>query len=101
MKIFLGGCRSVDRIGSFDELAVDEDAAGAQERDQVRCVDHAPAGLGSLDDLEYHGQPGRARAGAPASRSSTSSPGRTWPGSHRPCVHDLAAAATLLRSTRS
>jgi hypothetical protein len=30
-------------LGSFDELAVDEGRPGADERDQVRCVDHAPA----------------------------------------------------------
>lgn len=32
-------------VGSFDELAVDEGGAGADERDEVRCVDRTPAGL--------------------------------------------------------
>ena len=32
--------------GSFDELAVDEGRSGADEGDQVRCVDHAPVVLG-------------------------------------------------------
>jgi hypothetical protein len=30
---------------SFDELAVDEGRPGPDERDQVGCVDHAPAAL--------------------------------------------------------
>jgi hypothetical protein len=47
------------RVGSFDELAGLERGAGPDERDQVRGVDHAPAGLGGLDELERHGQPGR------------------------------------------
>jgi hypothetical protein len=32
--------------GAFDELAVLEGGAGAHERDEVGCVDGAPAGLG-------------------------------------------------------
>jgi hypothetical protein len=51
----LGGSR-LDRLGglvlgSFDELAVDEGRPGADERDQVGGVDHAPAALGGLDQL--------------------------------------------------
>jgi hypothetical protein len=38
-------------VGSFDELAVDERGAGADERDEVWGVDRAPAVLGSLDEL--------------------------------------------------
>jgi hypothetical protein len=30
----------------------------------VGCIDRAPAGLGGLDELERHGQPGRARPGS-------------------------------------
>ena len=60
----LGGFGLVSFVGSFDELAVDEGGAGADERDQVWPVDRAPAVLGGLDQLERHGQPGRARAGA-------------------------------------
>ncbi len=41
-------------LGSFDELAVDECRVGADERDQVGGVDHAPAALGGLDQLEGH-----------------------------------------------
>ena len=36
-------------LGSFDELAVDEGRSGADERDQVGGVDHAPAALSGLD----------------------------------------------------
>src|SRR5262249_60762026 len=32
--------------GSFDELAVDEGGAGADQGDEVGCVDRPPAGLG-------------------------------------------------------
>ena len=45
-------------LGSFDELAVGEGRPGADERDQVGCVDHAPAALGGLDQLEGHRQGG-------------------------------------------
>ena len=47
-------------VGSFDELAVDERGAGADERDQVGRVDRAPAVLRGLDELERHRQPGGA-----------------------------------------
>jgi len=44
-------------VGSFDEFAVDERRAGADERDQVGCVDRPPAVLGGFDELERHRQP--------------------------------------------
>ena len=47
-------------VGSFYELAVDEPGSGADEGDQVRAVDRAPAVLGGLDELERHREPGRA-----------------------------------------
>jgi hypothetical protein len=50
--------------GSFDYLAVDEGSSGADEGDQVRCVDHAPVILGCLDELEGHGQARGPRAGS-------------------------------------
>ena len=51
-------------IGSFDEFSGFEDGAGADERDEVWCVDGAPAGLGGLDELERHRQPGCLGTGA-------------------------------------
>src|SRR5215467_4114886 len=50
--------------GSFDELAVFEGGTVADERDEVGCVDRAPAGLGCLDELERHRQPGGPRPGS-------------------------------------
>ena len=50
-------------FGPFDELAVDEDRVGADEGDQVGCVDHAPPALRGLDELERHGQRGVQRLG--------------------------------------
>jgi hypothetical protein len=47
-------------VGSFDEFAVDEGGAGPDEGDQVGCVDHSPPGLGGLDQLERHRDPGSA-----------------------------------------
>ncbi len=44
--------------GLFDELAVFEAGAGADEGDEVGCVDGAPARLRGFDELERHGQPG-------------------------------------------
>src|SRR3954468_19478172 len=41
----LGGLGVSCLVGSFDELAVDEGGAGADEGDQVRAVDRAPAVL--------------------------------------------------------
>ena len=63
MKIFLGGLGVRCLGGSFDELAVDEGGAGADEGDQW-AVDRAPAVLGGLDQLERHGQPRCPRARA-------------------------------------
>ena len=56
----LGGFRLRGFVGSFDEFAVDERGPGADEGDQVWAVDRAPAVLRGLDQLERHGQPGRA-----------------------------------------
>jgi hypothetical protein len=56
----LGGFGLWCFAGSFDELAALERRAGADERDQMRAVDRAPAVLGGLDELERHRQPGRA-----------------------------------------
>jgi len=50
-------------VGSLNELAAVEHGAGSDERDQVWPVDHAPAVLGGLDELERHRQPGRPRPG--------------------------------------
>ena len=50
-------------VGSFDQLAVDEEGTGADECDQVRRVDHPPPGLGCLDQLERHGHAGGPAAG--------------------------------------
>jgi hypothetical protein len=33
-------------VGAFDELAIDEAGAGADERDEVGCVEGAPGRLG-------------------------------------------------------
>ena len=49
--------------GAFDELATLEGGAGADERDEVGCVDGAPAFLGGVDQLECHGDPGGLGAG--------------------------------------
>ena len=51
-------------VGSFDEFAVLELCAGADEGDEVGCVDCAPSGLGGLDELERHRDAGGAGAGA-------------------------------------
>jgi hypothetical protein len=60
----LGGCR-LGRpgglaLGSFDELAVDEGRPGADERDQVRCVDRGAASLGGLDQADRRPRPASA-----------------------------------------
>ena len=60
MKILLGGFGLMGFVGSFDQLAVDEHRAGADEGDQMRCVDRAPAVLRGLDELERHREPSRA-----------------------------------------
>jgi hypothetical protein len=49
-------------VGSFDELAGVERGAGADERDEMGCVDRAPAGVGGLDELECHRHPRYSRA---------------------------------------
>ena len=41
-------------VGSFEEFPLLEVGAGADESDEVRCVDRAPAGLCGLDELERH-----------------------------------------------
>ena len=51
-------------VGSFDLFAVGEGDAGADEGDEVGCVDGAPAGLGGLDEFERHGDAGGSGAGA-------------------------------------
>jgi hypothetical protein len=51
-------------VGSFDEDAVVEGGAGADEGDEVGCVHGAPAGLGGLDEFECHGQSCGAGAGS-------------------------------------
>jgi integrase/recombinase XerD len=47
-------------VGSFDDAAFV--GAGADEGDEVGCVDGAPAALGGLDELEGHGDAGSAGA---------------------------------------
>ena len=59
----LGGFGLWGFVGSFDELAVDEQGARADERDQMGGVDRAPPVLGGLDQLERHRQPGRTGSG--------------------------------------
>jgi len=56
----LGGCRLGVLVGAFDELAGHERGAGADEGDEMRCVDRAPAVLRGLDELERHREPSRA-----------------------------------------
>jgi hypothetical protein len=51
-------------VGSFDEAAFVEVGAGADEGDEVGCVDGAPAALGRLNELERHGDAGSAGAGS-------------------------------------
>jgi hypothetical protein len=41
-------------VGSFDEFAVLEPRAGADQGDQVGCVHGAPAVLGGFDEFEGH-----------------------------------------------
>ncbi len=50
-------------VGAFDQFAVLEAGAGADEGDEVGCVHGTPAGLCGLDELERHGQAGRAGTG--------------------------------------
>ena len=46
-----------------NEAAAFEAGPGADERDEVGCVDGAPAFLGVVDQLECHGDPGGLGAG--------------------------------------
>jgi len=41
-------------VGSFDKDALVEPCPGADERDQVGCVDGAPAAFGGLEEPERH-----------------------------------------------
>jgi hypothetical protein len=50
--------------GSFDELAVFEAGAGADQSDEVRCVDGPPACLSGRDELERHCEAGGLGTGA-------------------------------------
>jgi len=50
----LGGFGLGVLLGSFEELAGLEDGTGADESDEVGCVDRAPAVLRGLDELERH-----------------------------------------------
>ena len=47
-------------VGSFDEFAGLEDGAGADEGDQVWCVDCSPTVLGSWNDLKAIARPAAA-----------------------------------------
>ena len=59
-------CCGVDglAVGSFDELAGFEAGPGADEGDEVGCVDRPPAVLGGFDELERHRQSGGSRTRA-------------------------------------
>jgi hypothetical protein len=50
-------------VGSFDEFSVLEAGAGVDERDEVGCVDRAPAGLGGLDELNAIASPAAREPG--------------------------------------
>ena len=85
--------------GSLDQDALVEPGASTDQRDEVECVDGAPAAFGGLDDLERHraaaAPAGRAAlslvsgAGAPlkqtllALREACTSPNTTRPGQRR------------------
>jgi hypothetical protein len=58
----LGGLGLLVVVGSFDEFAALKRGAGADERDEMACVDRAPACLGGFDELERHRQPRGTRA---------------------------------------
>nr|WP_043840802.1 hypothetical protein [Amycolatopsis taiwanensis] len=60
----------------LDELAVVEASAGADNSDEVECVDRAPAGLGGLDEFEL-GPPAVSTAAAWTARSHFSAGRRT------------------------
>jgi hypothetical protein len=57
----VGGFGWGDVDGAFEEFALVEGGAGADEGDQVWGIDGSPAGLCGLDELVGHCQPGRAR----------------------------------------
>src|SRR5665647_839640 len=60
-----GGCLGGECGGfTFEEFALLEACAGADQGDQVGCVDRAPAVLGGLDELERHRDPGGSGARA-------------------------------------
>jgi hypothetical protein len=48
-----------DLGGAFEQFALVEDRAGADQSDQVWGVDGAPAGRGGVDELVGHGQTSR------------------------------------------
>jgi hypothetical protein len=62
-KSLLSGCGWAGD-GSFDEPAAFEPGAGADQRDESRCVDRPPAPLSGLDELERHGEAGGLRSRA-------------------------------------
>ncbi len=45
-------------VGSFDEFAFAQCRTGADERNEVGCVDSPPPALGGFDELERHDDPG-------------------------------------------
>ena len=59
----LGGFRFGVLAGPFGQFPVHEGRSSAHQRDEVGCVDGAPAVLRRLDQLERHGQPGGPRPG--------------------------------------
>jgi len=76
-------------VGSFDELTGVEDGAGADEGDQVGCVDRTPAGLGGLDEFERHGQPrGPCCRAPPSRRPRHTAKIDAWRRSRRCCLTD-------------
>lgn len=50
-------------LAAFDEFAVFELRAGSDERDQVRCIHRAPAGLCGLDSLKAIATPAAREPG--------------------------------------
>ena len=59
----VGGLGGLEYGVAFNELAAFEAGPGADERDEVGCVDGAPAFLGGVDQLECRGDPGGLGAG--------------------------------------